>query len=250
MSSNIRAQAAFTVIGIGGAAVAFLVGWLLLARFALPAASPAWSAGQLAAFYIENKNRIRVGCIVALFFMPLVGLVLGVSIARLRRAEKGLPIFTYTMLVLTPVAILMLVLPFVAWSVAAFRPGQIDPQITQALNDFGWFTFLFTWGVFTIVFTLMAVGILRSERGSEPLPRWSAYLLLWCGLLFGGSVLIIFFKDGPFAYDGAVGLYVPAGATLVFFTGMFAALAQTLLAERRAETGVSSFRQLLEQTKS
>lgn len=245
MSSNIRAQAVFTVVGIYGFAVAFLVGWILLARFALPAPSPAWSAAQLAEFYIENRNRIRLGCIVALFFLPLFALPLGVVLARLRRAEEGTPIFTYTSLVLMPIALFLLILPFIPWSVAAFRPGQLDPQIIQALNDLGWFIFLFTWAVFTVLFTLMAIAILRADRGKEPLPRWSAYLLLWCGLLFAGSALIVFFKDGPFAYDGLVGLYIPVGATVVFQVGMFFALAQALVADYRAETGISSLRQQL-----
>ncbi|OHU69580.1 hypothetical protein BKG86_06385 [Mycobacteroides chelonae] len=240
MSSNVRTQAVFTAIGIGGFTLAFVVGWILLARFALPAPSPAWSAEQLAAFYVDNKNHIRLGCIVALFFLPLFALPLGVVLARLHRAERGTPVFTYTSLVLMPIALFLLILPFIAWSVAAFRPEQIEPQITQVLNDLGWFIFLFTWAVFTVLFTLMAIAILRAEPGNEPLPRWSAYLLLWCGLLFAGSVLIIFFKDGPFAYDGLVGLYIPAAATAIFQAGIFAALAQALLSDYRAQTGVST----------
>lgn len=250
MSSNVRTQAVFTAVGIGGFALAFLVGWILLARFALPAPSPAWSAEHLTAFYMENKNRIRLGCIVALFFLPFFALPLGVVLARLRRAERGTPVFTYASLILMPIALFLLILPFIAWSVAAFRPGQVDPQIIQALNDLGWFIFLFTWAVFTVLFTLMAIAILRAEPGNEPLPRWSAYLLLWCGLLFGGSVLIIFFKDGPFAYDGLVGLYIPVGATVVFQAGMFIALAQAMLADYRTETGVSTFSEQLKPTVS
>ncbi|MGL5442076.1 MAG: hypothetical protein ACRDDJ_06380, partial [[Mycobacterium] stephanolepidis] len=88
------------------------------------------------------------------------------------------------------------------------------------------------------------------ETGSEPLPRWSAYLLLWCGLLFAGSALIIFFKDGPFAYDGLVGLYIPVVATAIFQAGMFVALAQALLSDYRAQTGVSTCREQLKPTVS
>ncbi|BAX99833.1 hypothetical protein BKG69_13005 [Mycobacteroides chelonae] len=250
MSSNVRTQAVFTAIGIGGFTLAFVIGWILLARFALPAPSPAWSADQLAAFYVENKNRIRLGCVVALFFLPLFALPLGVVLARLRRTERGTPVFTYASLVLMPIALFLLILPFIAWSVAAFRPEQLEPQITQTLNDLGWFIFLFTWAVFTVLFTLLAIAILRAETGSEPLPRWSAYLLLWCGLLFAGSALIIFFKDGPFAYDGLVGLYIPVVATAIFQAGMFVALAQALLSDYRAQTGVSTCREQLKPTVS
>lgn len=250
MSSNVRTQAVFTAIGIGGFTLAFVVGWILLARFALPAPSPAWSAEQLAAFYVENKNRIRLGCIVALFFLPLFALPLGVVLARIRRTERGTPVFTYASLVLMPIALFLLILPFIAWSVAAFRPEQLQPQITQALNDLGWFIFLFTWAVFTVLFTLMAIAILRAEADNEPLPRWSAYLLLWCGLLFAGSALIIFFKDGPFAYDGLVGLYIPVVATAIFQAGMFVALAQALLSDYRSQTGISTCREQLKPTVS
>ncbi|NGX09979.1 hypothetical protein UI24_23200 [Mycobacteroides franklinii] len=240
----------FTAVGIGGIAIAFVVGWLLLARFAIPVPSPAWSAEQLAGFYVEHKNRIRLGCTVALAFMPLFALVLGVGLARLRRAEKGTPVFSYALVILIPVALILLILPFIAWSVAAFRPGQLDPEITQTLNDLGWFLFLFPWSVLTVIFTLVAIATLRAERGSEPLPRWSAYLLLWCGLLLAGSVLIIFFTDGPFAYSGVVGLYIPMAATVAFLVGMFFALAQALATDYRTATGVSSFRQLLKQINS
>ncbi|WP_078354053.1 hypothetical protein [Mycobacteroides chelonae] len=49
-----------------------------------------------------------------------------------------------------------------------------------------------------------------------------------------------FFKDGPLAYDGLVGLYIPAAATAAFQAGMFAALTQILLSDYRAQTGVST----------
>jgi hypothetical protein len=41
---------------------------------------------------------------------------------------------------------------------------------------------------------------------------WVGHLSLWCGLLFAPSFLIDHLKTGPLAYNGLLGVYIPAAA--------------------------------------
>lgn len=64
-----------------------------------------------------------------------------------------------------------------------------------------------------------AVGLAILRDGSpQPLfPRWVAYLNFWVGFPFFPASLALFFKTGPFAYNGAIAVWLPAGIFFLWY---------------------------------
>src|ERR1700752_5436389 len=85
------------------------------------------------------------------------------------------------------------------------------------LNDLGCFIFLIDCAPVTFwVFAFGAAVLL--DRSTQPVfARWTAYFSFWTGLIFFPAGLIIFFKTGPFAYNGVLALYLPAGVFFLWY---------------------------------
>jgi hypothetical protein len=116
------------------------------------------------------------------------------------------------------------------WAVASFRAGQIPAQTTRTLNDLAFFLLLFDWSPFCLWVASFAVAIFR-DRSAEPVfPRWAAYLNLWVVFLSIPGCLIVFFKHGPFAFNGFVAFYFPV---VVFFVWL---VVMTVLALKALRT--------------
>jgi hypothetical protein len=48
------------------------------------------------------------------------------------------------------------------------------------------------------------------DRSPDPVwPRWAAYFCVWIGISGMGGGIAVFFKRGPFAWNGLIGFYVP-----------------------------------------
>lgn len=201
-------------------AVLFLVGAVLLGRFIPPYVRPHFSAEHTAALYAAHADRIRLGAFIACISMSLVGPWGCTIAAQIRRTEGDFPILTYVSLTCVAIGTTIVVLMCCCWGVAAFRPGQISPQITQFANDLGYFIFLFTWPPFMVWAIAVALAIFTDQNEQAVFPRWLAYLSLWTGLLFVPAGLMIFFKHGAFSWAGLMTLYVPVGIFFVWLSGL------------------------------
>lgn len=220
---------------------AFTAMWLIgaapLAHFAfVPPPSAAISAAETVASYTDHLTGVRLGCVFMIFASALYG-VWGMAISMYaRKAETGRPVLFYIQVVsLAACEVVVLIIGFF-WGVAAFRPGDIDPEITQALNDVGWFGVLFTGAPFTAWAFAVAAAILGDKSERSAFPRWAGYLNIWAGLLYIEACLIIFFKSGPFSQNGIMVFYVPV---IVFFIWIVTMSALTLKAISREEADLA-----------
>jgi hypothetical protein len=192
--------------------LALILFGLLLARFLPPWISPHDSAEQVAHIYVVHQDRIRAGCIFTLIGFGMIG-VWGVSLAAQTRRKEGLfPVLTYAQLVTMAAGSALLMCQSVLWAVAAFRPGEISPQITMTLNDAGYIMLLSTWLPFTVWTWALGLSILLDRSDQPTYPRWSAYLSFWAGLLYIPGNTVWFVKHGVFGWRGLVCLYTPIGA--------------------------------------
>jgi hypothetical protein len=212
------------------AVVLFVLGWVPLAGY-LPPVAPSASAAEVAEFYRSNTNMIRIGLFVCSIGMPLVA-PFGAAIAvQLRRTEGKYPIYTYVQLILIGVATVVTVFTMMVWAVAAFRPDDVSPEITRTLNDAGWFLFLFTWAPFSLWYVVIGLAILGDRSPRPVYPRWAAYVSFWVAFLSIAAGLMLFFKAGPFAFDGLVTLYMP----LVIFLGWIIIMSKLTLTAIRTQ---------------
>jgi hypothetical protein len=126
------------------------------------------------------------------------------------------------------------------FSWAAYRPGEVAPDVTMSINDFGWFAFLFTFPPFTVWCLAIAGAILTNHSGRPFLPRWVAYMNVWAGLLYFPAALLLFFKRGAFAYNGLLALYVPLAAFLIWIVLMTQQLIRSIKADMPSESSAGT----------
>ena len=180
----------------------------------VPPPSASDGAAETVANYTDNLTQVRIG-IVLMTFASALYIPWGMAVSMYaRRAEAGRPILFYIQVVsLAACAVVILFIGFF-WAIAAFRPGDVDPEITQTWNDAGWFGVLFTGAPFTMWAFALAAAIFLDRSERPAFPRWVAYLNIWAGLLYIEACLMLFFKTGAFSQNGAAVFYLPVA---VFF---------------------------------
>jgi len=197
-------------------ALLFLVGAVFLGQFVPPLVAPGDTAAEVARKFAEHTDQIRIGALITIISMSLVG-PWGVSVAaQTRRTEGNFPILTYVQIICVAVGTCVVVLMSMFWATAAFRPDVYSDETVMVLNDIAYFLFLFTWAPFSIWALAVALSIFLDPATEPVFPRWVGYLCLWVALLFVPAGLMAFFKTGPFAWNGLMALYVPVGIFFVW----------------------------------
>lgn len=233
MHTNSRLQLMCAWAG-PGLAVFFGLGFVGFAGF-VPPPAPSMSAGQVAAMFRDHATAIRTGMVFCQLGMTL-WCPFGISIAmQTRRAEKGKrPVMTVLQVSSVAVCTSLVVSSTCLWEAAAFRAGNISPEITQALNDLSWFVFLWPILPFSLWISATAIPILQDTSDSPVYPRWIAYLGLWAAFLFLPAAAIAYFHDGPLSWNGLLGFYVPVIPFFVWLLIMTAYTVKAIKEEQHA----------------
>lgn len=209
------------------------IGWVLLAGY-FPPHSPTLSGADMAAFYQAHPVRIRFGLLITLwgtaFYVPFTA-VLSLQMARI---EGSVPVWSWTQLAAGAGATLTIAFPIMFWATAAFRPDR-NPELLLLLDDLAWIPFAgMTIPILLMPILIAVVGFM--DKSECPLfPRWACFLNLWVALLVFPGGLIIFFKTGPFAWNGLFGMWIP----LIVF-GIWTVVITNLLTKgikRQAQAG-------------
>jgi hypothetical protein len=212
----------------------WLVGSAPLAHFVfVPPPSAGNSALRTVHDYVHHLTGVRIGCVFMIFSSALYGFWgMAVSIYA-RPAEGHRPILFYCQVVCLACCVVVIMFIGFFWGVAAFRPGQTSPDVTQALNDLGWFGVLFTGAPFTGWAWALAAAIFLDKSERPWYPRWMAYLNVWAGLMYIEACLLIFFKHGPFSQDGFAVFYVPVVFFFVWIIALSVMVMRAVDAEQR-----------------
>jgi hypothetical protein len=196
------------------ATILFAIGFIPCAHF-LPFPSPALSAPEVVQMISDNKIGIRVGVIFMIIGFGLISLFF-VSVAlELNRSDGKRPVHTYAQLVCAGASAAILALGPLFFALMAYRPAEISADVTQTLYDLAWFTFVMPYPVFAILLVAQGLAILRDKKTPPVCPRWAAYLCFSTALGLIPTGFVIFFKDGPLAWNGIIGLGIPM---IVFFS--------------------------------
>jgi hypothetical protein len=188
--------------------VLFFVGFWPLAGF-LPPIPPSWDAEHVAAFYRSGSLGVRFGSILMLFSGSLLVPFYAVVSVQLKRIEGTFAPMSYTQMLSGLFALVPFILSTVLWCVAAFRPDRSDAEILM-LSDLAWISILMVAPPAIVQFFAIGIAILTDRNVRPVLPRWLAFFTVWCAILGIPSIIIVFFKTGPFAWNGLFGFYLPA----------------------------------------
>lgn len=214
--------------------VLFFAGFLLLARW-VPPVGPSLSATRLVARYQEHTNSFRLGLALA-FIGSIFFLTFGVGIAHQTRRIKGAAsLLFHLQIVSVAAAVIILILPIMIWWTAAFRLER-SPELTQLLHDLG--CIIFVVGFVPYVTWALGVGVsILSDSSQNPLfPRWSGYLSLLVAFIQIPPVVLVFFKTGPFAWNGVFSWWT---IMFAFFAWIVAMIVVTIQAIDAPTTEVS-----------
>jgi len=209
-----RASELFCAWGGIAFSVLFFIGFVGIARF-FPPLSPADTAEQTATIFREHTNTIRAGLLMC-YIGTMFYIAFGSGIVGQTRRIRGVaPTITYFQIASYAAATLLILIPLICWFTAAFRPYEASPQSIQLMNDFGWIGFVIGFPPFVTWVVTTGIAIL-SDKAERPLyPRWSGYLSVCMGFIQVSAAVLIFFKAGPFAWNGLFPWYIP-------FTDFFA----------------------------
>jgi hypothetical protein len=214
--------------------VLFFIGFILIARL-LPAVSPTDTADQIAELYSARTNAIRLGVLIAMFGWTLIG-PWGISIVTLTRGRtNGARAMNNLQVACAGAAIADVVITLLIFGVASYRPDQYSPDTIRMLNDFAWFMFLFSVPPFSLWMAAIGLAILADDTTQPAFPRWAGFFNFWTALVILPAGLIVFFKVGPFAFNGVLALYMPL---TVFFIWICTMTHLVLRAVRREEREV------------
>jgi hypothetical protein len=190
------------------AVILFIIGGVWLGGM-IPSMLQASSTPQeVVRVFTENLFDIRISSVIMMTSFALFGSY-GAGIAAQTRRFEVNPAFSYLQLVFTAGGMVIALLVAFAWGLMVFRPETYAPSAMLMLMDFAYFCALFSVPLFGGWCVMIALSILLAEEGREPFPRWVGYFNLWAALLYVPGQLILFFKDGPFAWHGIVALWIP-----------------------------------------
>jgi hypothetical protein len=210
LSSSHEAEA----YGAAAGAVAVL---LFAAAALLIGERPAFDApaAEVAAHFDENRTRIQVHCALIALSAPFWVWFLA-TVASLA-GHAGTVAFGCGLTFLT-----LFLVDVTTLAVGALRPENMtaSPELAVTLRDIEFL--LMGMAAFAVAGMLLAFSVLPIW------PRGLARLAVLAAVAYSLRIGTLFTTEGPFAADGVLGLYVPAGA---FASWIF--LASVVLARRR-----------------
>jgi hypothetical protein len=217
--------------------VLFIIGWVALMQF-LPPLAPTESAAEIAQIFDERRTAIRFGAI-----LMIVGTMLwvpwaAVLAAQTRRSERDFPLLAWTQVGSAAVGAAVVIVGLLCWVVAAFRPER-DPELTRMLSDLGFVITIMPFMIFVVWNLALALAIFGDKREVPAYPRWAAYMCLWTAFLYIPGGCLAFFREGPFAWNGALAFFLPAIAFFVWIVIM-TVLAMKSIAREAARGSVGT----------
>lgn len=206
-----------------------LFGGMLLAGF-VPPPTPGQTAQQVADHYARHTDVLRLGLLLIFVGGGLTAPFVVAVDHQLRRIP-GAGSMALLQVIGGTVNVLAVIVPTLIFMAAAFRPER-SPEITQALHDTAFIPFIGNFVPFTLQAVAIGVAVLMQPASRPVLPRWVGFWNLWTALLVLPGGLLIFFRGGAFAWNGAINFWVVAVVFGSWFLVMFAVLRAAILRER------------------
>lgn len=205
-----------------------------LSRF-IPPPAPSYTPDQILAKFSDHTGLIRLGLVISLFACALLVPWNAVIAAQMRRIEGGRSVLAETQLVSGGLLCVEFLFPFAIWQTALYRIHERDAATVQLLNDMCWLMFLGIISSACVMVAALGIGILL-DKGAKPVfPRWAGYFNLFLSLDWIPAAIIVFFKSGPFAWNGVLAWWIPLSMFFLWFTVMTVLLLRAIRDDEREQ---------------
>jgi hypothetical protein len=174
----------------------------------IPPTDPTLDPAGVANWYADHRTAIRVGQIGGLVASTLLFPFFAVISVQIARIERRMPVLA---MIQFGAAILLLVFFAVCamlWITASYRP-ELDAGSVRQFHDLGWLVFVMVFPGYSLQMICMALAGFMDNSPNPTWPRWAAYFNLWVAFSGMGGGFAVFFKEGPFAWNGFIGFYLP-----------------------------------------
>ncbi|KAA1421860.1 hypothetical protein F0U44_06215 [Nocardioides humilatus] len=196
------------LIWSGPLMMAMWIGAFLIIAGFLPPSDPQASAQAIADMYTDNPTAIRLGLVISMFGSALL-VPFGVAVSGQLKRINGAKALGDVQMVSCALLSLEFITPIGVWMGAAYRADDRPVDMTRAIHDVGWILFMTVIWSLWVQLVAIGAGVLLDRSEAPVLPRWYGYLSLWESFLILPAGLVLFFKDGAFAWNGIIGIWVP-----------------------------------------
>ena len=185
--------------------VLYLIAFGLIAGY-LPPPSPSLSSGEVLQLFQDDGQRIRLGLLLGMIFCTLLFPFFGAFSIQIARVEGRFPILAMMQFGAAVLLIVFFIICHMLWIAMTFR--EYDADALRQMNDLAWLIFVMVFP--TYVLQMICIGVAAfMDTAQTAFPRWYGYFCLWVGICGTGGGIAVYFKDGPFAWDGLVGFWIP-----------------------------------------
>jgi len=199
----------------------------------LPPPSPVDSAEALSERYLDNAMGIRMGAVLSLVGAALVlPLYAAISSAILQMSTRSYTL-AFTQLICGLIALALPMITIMLYATLVFRTGR-GPEDILFFSDFAWLLLVAAAPPPTIQTLTIGWAVLSDRSEPRVFPRWLGFFCIWVGILFTPGMFAIFFKTGPFAWDGVLAFWLPFA---VFFAWLGVMSWQVIALARRGSGG-------------
>jgi Domain of unknown function (DUF4386) len=174
----------------------------------LPPFSGAAPASDVADFFRQNSNMVRIGMVVSMTFVVLY-FVWGLAVAKVvERVEVHNNILSTLTLWGGGLTVVPILVSTSFWLAAAYRPEALDNSTIQLLYDWAWLLIDLGYSVTTLQMIAMGVAFLSDPREVPLIPRWLSWYGIWVGISFAAECLMPIFKSGAFERSGLLNFWI------------------------------------------
>ncbi len=199
-----------------------------------PPFSPEAPASEVAGWFRDHRNDVRLGMVVAMTFAPAYG-VWGYAVAKVLEQVVGA---NHLMVQLARVGAawttITVLVPSSFWLTAAYRPDALPDWMIQMLYDMAWLLIDLAYAVTSVQLFALGVGFLLDKRAVPLVPKWLAWYGIWVGFMFAVECLMPFFFSGAFARHGGLNFWIEF---LIWMVWVPVLTGYTLKAVKRIERG-------------
>jgi len=172
----------------------------------VPPPSPSLTPTEVVELFADDGQRIRLGLILGMIFCTLLFGFFGAFSVQIARVEGRVPVLAMLQFGAAVLLIVFFFLCHMLWIAMTFR--HYDAAAMQQMNDLAWLIFVMVFP--TYVLQMICIGVASfMDTAQKAFPRWYGWFCLWVGISGSGGGIAVYFTSGPFAWNGAVGFWIP-----------------------------------------
>jgi hypothetical protein len=165
--------------------------------------SPQLDAGAIATMYAQDRTSIRIGVWIATAAAPFLAFFVAALSHLLRQIIGGYSPLATAQTIAGSALLLEFIFPQMVWQACAYRVAR-SPELLQMLNDVAWLCYVGVVGTAIAQMLIIAIVILMDRRANPLVPRWCAFVCIWCALGVSAGSLCVFVTNGPIAWNGII----------------------------------------------